>query len=160
MNIKAIWVLMIVAVGFPAVNWAGETKTELVLLKEFQNPEALFYKGRHCKEAFTIKKGRDFPDLRKMRNYFCEGEYSIILDGPPGTTVTVYGQFYFGENHGYLTLTKTDHRRVWLWDLEDFPDGKWVVADANKDTGAYEVYYHAGSDFRMRLGSVKWNEIP
>ena len=59
-----------------------------------------------------------------------------------------------------MTLTKTDHRRVWLWDLEDFPDGKWVVAETNKDTGAYEVYFHADPNFKMRLGSVKWNEIP
>ena len=160
MNIKAAWVLMIVAVGFPGVNWAGETKTEMVLLKEAQNPDELVYKGRLCKKSFTIKKGLDYPDLREMRNYFCKGEYSVILDGPPGTTVTLYGQFFFEEEHGYLTLTKTDHRRVWLWDLEDFPDGKWVVADANKDTGAYEVYYHAGTNFRMKLGSVKWNEIP
>ena len=34
MNIKIIWVLIIVAVGFPIVNWAGETKTELVLYKK------------------------------------------------------------------------------------------------------------------------------
>jgi hypothetical protein len=160
MNIKAVLVLTIVAVGFPAVNWAGETKTEMVLLKELLEPDDLYKRGRPCKEVFTIKKGRDYPDLREMRNYFCEGDYSITLEGPPGTTVTVYGQFFFGEKHGYLTLTKTDHRRVWLWNLEDFPDGKWVVADANKDTGAFEVYYRAGPNFKRQLGSVKWNDIP
>ena len=160
MNIKTIWVLITVAVGFPAVNWVGETKTEVVLFKELLEAGTLFGKGRDCNEVYTIKKGRDYPDLRDMNNYFCEGEYSLTLDGPPGTTITVYGQFFFGEAHGYLTLTKTDHRRVWLWDLEDFPDGKWVVAEANKDTGAYEVYFHAGPNFKMRLGSVKWNEIP
>ena len=88
-----------------------------------------------------------------MRNYFCEGEYSR-------NHYHRIRAVFFGEDHGYLTLTKTDHRRVWLWDLEDFPDGKWVVAEANKDTGAYEVYFHAGPNFKMRLGSVKWNEIP
>ena len=39
-------------------------------------------------------------------------------------------------------------------------NGVWSVAEANKDTGAYEVYFHAGPNFKMRLGSVKWNEIP
>ncbi len=160
MNIKIIWVLIIVTVGFPSVNWAGETKTELVLYKELWDSGALFFRGRTCNEVFTIKKDRNYSDLRDMRNYNCEGEYSLTLDGPPGTTITVFGQFFFGEDHGYLILTKKDHRRVWLWDLEDFPDGKWVVAEANKDTGAYEVYFHAGPNFKMRLGSVKWNEIP
>jgi hypothetical protein len=160
MNIKIIWVLIIVAVGFPSVNWAKETKTELVLLKELLDPGTLLLKGRTCDEVFLIKKGQDYPDLRDMRNYFCEGEYSLTLDGPPGTTVTLYGQFFFGEERGYLTLTKTDHRRVWLWDLEDFPNEKWGVAEANKDTGAYEVFYHAGTHFKMSLGSVKWNAIP
>ncbi len=160
MNIKGAWVLMIVAVGFPSVNWAAETKTEIALFKEFHDSSTLYQQGRPCHKIFTIKKGKDYPDLREMRNYFCEGEYSLTLDGPPGTTITVYGQFFFGEEHGYLTLTKTDHRRVWIWDLEDFPDGKWVVADANKDTGAYELYFRAGPNFKMRLGSVKWNEIP
>lgn len=160
MNIKAVWILIIVAVGFPSVNWAEETKTEMVLLKEFYDPDTLFKRGHDCSEVFNIKKGYDYPDLREMRNYICEGEYSLTLDGPPGTTVTVYGQFFFGEDHGYLTLTKTDHRRVWLWDLEDFPDDKWVVSNANKDTGAYEVFYHAGPNFKMSLGSVKWDEVP
>ena len=160
MNIKAIWVLVIVTVGFPAVNWAGETKTEMVLLKEILDTDNLLGKGRLCKEVFTIKKGRDYPELRDMWDYSCEGEYSLILDGPPGTTITVYGQFFFGEDRGTLTLTKTDHRRVWLWDLEDFPDGKWAVAEANKDTGAYEVFYRASPNFKMTLRSMKWNEIP
>jgi hypothetical protein len=160
MHIKAVWIFIIVAVGFPSVNWAEETKTEMVIFKEFFDADSLFKRGRPCHEVLTIKKGKDYPDLREMRNYFCEGEYSLTLDGPPGTTITVYGQFFFGEDRGYLTLTKTDHRRVWLWDLEEFPNGKWVIADANKDTGAYEVYYSAAPNFKMSLGSVKWNEIP
>ena len=131
----------IVAVGFPAVNWAGETKTEVVLFKELLEAGTLFGKGRDCNEVYTIKKGRDYPDLRDMNNYFCEGEYSLTLDGPPGTTITVYGQFFFGEAHGYLTLTKTDHRRVWLCDLEDFPDGKWVVAEPTRTQGLMKCIF-------------------
>ena len=34
-------------------------------------------------------------------------------------------------------------------------NGVWSVAEANKDTGAYEVYFHAGPNFKMRLESVK-----
>lgn len=157
---KTIWVFIILAVGFPSVNWAAETKTELVIFKEAYDTGSLFLKGRTCDEVLTIKKGRDFPDFRDMRNYFCEGEYSLTLDGPPGTTITVYGQFFYGEGNGYLTVTKTDHRRIWLWDLEDYANGKWSIAEANKDTGAYEVYYRGGINFKMNLGSAKWNVIP
>lgn len=160
MTIKTLWILMIVAFGFPSVNWAEETRTELILLKEASDPWTLFWKGRTCEEVFYIKKGKDTPDLRDTVNYFCDGEYSLTLDGPPGTTVSLYGQFFFGEDRGYLTLTKTDHQQVWIWDLEDFPDRKWVVAEANKDTGAYEVFYRAGPNFKMNLGSVKWIETP
>lgn len=160
MSIKTIWVLIIVAVGFPSVNWAGETKAELVLFKETSDPWTLFKKGRSCEKVFYLRKGQNASDLRDMRNRFCEGEYSLTLDGPPGTTVTLYGQFFFGEDRGALTLTKTDDRQVWIWDLEDFPDHIWMVADANKSTGAYEVFYRAAPNFKMNLGSVKWNENP
>ena len=80
MNIKIIWVLIIVAVGFPSVNWAGETKTELVLYKELWDSGALFFRGRTCNEVFTIKKDRNYSDLRDMRNYNCEGECISFSD--------------------------------------------------------------------------------
>ncbi len=158
MHIKIIWVLIIVAVGFPGVNWADKNKTELVLFREVLDPWTLFGKGRSCSDVFIVEKSRDYPGFQGMNNRFCEGEYSLTLDGPPGTTITLYGQAFFGEDRGYLTLTKTDRKRVWIWDLEDFLDGKWMVAEANKDTGAYEVYFHAYPDFKMHLGSAKWNE--
>lgn len=160
MHIKTIWILLIVAFAFPGVNWAEKTKTELVLFKETLDPGTLFRRGRSCEEVFYVQKGQDFSDLRDMRNFFCEGEYSLTLDGPPGTTVTLYGQFFFGEDRGTLTLTKTDQQQVWIWDLEDFPDGKWAVAEANKDTGGYEIFYRAAPNFKMNLGSVKWDGVP
>ena len=160
MNIKTIWVLTIIAFGFPSVNWAEETKAELVIFKEASDKWTLLKKGRTCEDIFIIKKGKDAADLRLMNNYFCEGEYTLTLDGPPGTTVTLYGQFFFEDDLGSLTLTKTDDRQAWIWDLEDFPDRKWVVAGANRSTGAYEVFYRSAPNFKMHLGSVKWGEIP
>jgi len=32
-----------------------------------------------------------------MRRQFSEGEYSIILDGPAGTTVTLYEKYFFSK---------------------------------------------------------------
>ena len=32
-----------------------------------------------------------------MRSQFCEGEYSIILDGPARTTVTLYEKYFFSK---------------------------------------------------------------
>ncbi len=49
---------MIVAFGFPSVNWAEETRTELILLKEMSDPEALFSQGRNCKKFFILKKAK------------------------------------------------------------------------------------------------------
>jgi hypothetical protein len=160
MNPKIIGLVLILAFAFPAVNWAEDSKTELVLFKEVSDPWTLFKKGRTCESIFHLRKGVDAPDLRDMRNSTCRGEYTLTLDGPPGTTITLYGQFFFGEDRGFLTLTKTDNQKVWIWDLEDFPDGKWVVAEANKNTGGYEIFYRAGPDFKMNLGSVKWHEVP
>ena len=94
MNIKTIWVLTIIAFGFPSVNWAEETKAELVIFKEASDKWTLLKKGRTCEDIFIIKKDKDAADLRLMNNYFCEGEYTLTLDGPSGTTVTLYGQFF------------------------------------------------------------------
>ena len=109
-----------------------------------------------------VEEGANIHSVKQrlMNNYFCEGEYTLTLDGPPGTTVTLYGQFFFEDDLGSLTLTKTDDRQVWIWDLEDFPDRKWVVAGANRSTGGYEVSYRSAPNFKMHLGSVKWDEIP
>jgi hypothetical protein len=160
MKLKTIWLLLIVTFAFPPVNWAVETKTELILFRETFDPFTIFHSGRMCENVYYLKKGRNAEDLRDMRNHFCEGEYTMTLDGPPGTTVTLYGQFFYGEDRGAITVTKTDNRQVWIWDLEDFPDRKWVVAEANKSTGGYEVFYKAATNFKINIGSVKWDEIP
>ncbi len=160
MKFKTVIILSLFFWNFYTPGWGKETKTELVIFKEFLDAGTLFQKGRTCDEVFPVKEGKNLSDLREMRNYFCEGEYSLTLDGPPGTTITLYGQFFYGKARGFLTLTKTDDRQVWVWDLESFPDGHWAVSEANKNTGAYEAFFHAAPNFKMNLGSVKWNEIP
>ena len=160
MNMKIIWVLIMIAFGFPSVNWAGETKTELVLFRDSSTPWDLYPGELACTEVFYLKKGQDVSDFRDLRSFFCEGEYYLTLDGPPGPSATLNGQFFFGEDRGTLTLTKRDDRQVWIIDMEDFPDRKWIVADANNSTGAYEVLYQAAPNFKMNLGSLKWDAIP
>ncbi|MZH03034.1 MAG: hypothetical protein F3745_06480 [Nitrospinae bacterium] len=160
MKLKLIWLSLIVTFAFTSVNWAAEPKGELVLYRETFDPFTIFRSGRICENVFYLERGRNAEDLRDMRNKFCEGEYSMTLDGPPGTTVTLYGQFFYGEERGAITVTKTDNRQVWIWDLEDFPDRKWVVAEANKSTGGYEVFYKAVTNFKNNIGSVKWDESP
>ena len=53
MNSKAIGILLIVAVGFPSVNWAGETK--MFLYKEFQDSDARFRKAPPATKPLTQK---------------------------------------------------------------------------------------------------------
>ncbi len=141
-------------------SWSKEKKTELVLYKDIEDPITMHMKGRLCNKVLVIEKDKDIVASRKMRDRFCEGEYSLSLDGPPGTTVTIYGQFFYGKKRGYLTLTKTDHQKVWVWNIKSLPNKRWIVSMANKDTGGYESFYQAGPGFSRNFASIKWNEIP
>ncbi len=137
MSKKVIWTIVILAVGFPGVNCAEETKTELVLIKQLVNKFTPVTKRHTFETIFTVEKGWNYTGFLETTNVFCPEEYSLILDDPPRTTTTVYGQPFFKGDCGYVTLKKSDYRRVWVWDPEYFSDGKWAIAKANKDIGTY-----------------------
>jgi hypothetical protein len=84
----------------------------------------------------------------------------MTLDGLPGTTINLYGQFFYREGRGAIKIAKTDDRQVRIWGLEDFPDRKYPVTKTNKSTGVYEVFYKTALNFEMNLGSVKWTATP
>ncbi|MBC8283244.1 MAG: hypothetical protein H8E32_05465 [Nitrospinae bacterium] len=160
MRFKIILILSLLSYCIATPGWGKERKSELVLYKDIKDPLTMHMKGRVCKRVLVIQKGKDLTAANKMRDRFCEGEYTLSLDGPPGTTVTIYGQYFFGKKRGYLTLTKTDHQKVWVWNFKSFPDKRWMVSQANEDTGGYESFFQASPGFNMNLGSVKWDEIP
>lgn len=160
MRLNSILILSLLFWIFVTPTWGKDGKPELILYKDIEDPLTMHMKGRTCNKVLVIEKDKDIFASTSMRDRFCEGEYSLSLDGPPGTTVTVYGQYFYGKKRGYLTLTKTDHQRVWVWNFRSFPNKRWIVSMANKDTGGYESFFQQGPGFSKNIGSIKWNEIP
>ncbi len=109
-----------------------------------------------CDELIKADAGNDLPDMRDEPCGFEDGKFSLTLSGPPGTTVTLFGSFYFGKENGYLIIRKKDDRGLWLLDLVSFPDRQWFTSEANKDSGAFETFYHAAPRFEESVSSVKW----
>ncbi|MFT4577986.1 MAG: hypothetical protein ACI8PD_002460 [Nitrospinales bacterium] len=158
MKFKTILTVFIFFIGFAAPGLGYEPDTELVLFKKIENFDEILVKGRLCNTYLRIKK--DLSNLSDMRNRFCKGEYSLRLDGPSGTTVTLYGQFFFGKTRGYLVLTKTDDKRVKITEIDNFPAEQWKIFQPSNGTGGYKAFLKPSPDFKTNLASVQWNKIP
>ncbi len=157
-RLKIFPILLILATALP--SYAGE-QGELVLFKESLFPDSggnIRGFDADCNGLFYVQPGRDVPDLRDFRKFFCEGKYTLTLDGPPGKTVTVFGDFNFKTGYGFLILKKTDGGTVWLLDLEAFPPGRWTAVPPSGRYGGFEVYYRAAPRFAQNAASVKWGK--
>ena len=138
---------------------ASEQRGELVLNKipiyEFEDARKL-----GCTEIYDVRYGRDVADMRGFpnRNAFCQGRYEMTVRGDKGRTVTLYAQFNFGQEGGFLVVRKTDDQLVWIHDLEDMPAGQWTTIPASRQSGGYEAFYHQGSGFDQNLSSIKWDQ--
>ena len=154
MKFKYVWpvILVLILSGTPQ---AAEQRGALVLYKE-----PLFeYEGKRrpdCDALYDVKAGKNVSDMRDFRQFFCEGRYTLTLKGKKGTTVTLFGQFNYKKGAGFMVIVKNDKRKIWLDDLEDFPSGKWVNFKANRDTGAYQIYYKSVSRFSENISSIQW----
>jgi hypothetical protein len=150
-TMTAVGLLLFLAGTLQAANQRGA----LILYKE-----SLFEYGGNessgCNALYDVKTGRDVPDMRDFRQYFCEGRYTVTLEGKKGTTVSLFGQFKYKKNAGYMVFVKNDNRKIWLINLEDYPSGKWVNVQASRDSGAYRIYYKSMSLFSQNISSVKW----
>ena len=117
MKIKIIVVGIMIVLIHTSLVFA---KQELILSKEqlFDTGPAIDNSHRDCDSLFYVDSGKDIADMRRdFRNYFCEGMYTLTLDGPPGTIVTLFGSYYFGQERGYLVLRKKDNRKIWLLEV-------------------------------------------
>lgn len=139
---------------------ASEQRGALILKKipifEFESPKKL-----GCTALYDVKYGQDVADMRLSpdnRNSSCQGRYEMIVRGEPGRTVTLYAQFNFGQEGGFLVVRKTDDRRVWVYDMESLPPGQWTTVPASRDTGGYEAFYHNGSGFDQNISSIQWDQ--
>ncbi len=134
---------------------AAEQREALVLHKEplFEYDE----KGSSdCDGLYDVKAGKNVPDMRDFRLFFCEGRYTLTLKGKKGTTVSLFGQYKYKKKAGFMVVVKNDDRKICLNSLEDFPSGKWVNVKASRNTGAYKFYYKSVSRFSENISSVKW----
>ena len=156
MKIKISIVLLLVLLG-THVSASSIGGADLILYKQ---PLIEFYaRADVCDSLFKVRKDEDIPNIgRDFRDYFCDGRYTVILYGPPGTIITLFGGFDFGTQFGYMIVKKKDHNKVWLLELKFFPENQWHSVEANSGTGAYEVYYSPEPCFDEKISSVKWGK--
>ena len=149
--------ILIIFFGFsPLVSSAGE----LALFKESITEEGTRhpYMGG-CSGIFYVKLDENVSDMRDFHDYSCEGDYSLTLEGPPNTTVTLFGNVFHITDRGYLVLRKTDDRKVWIIYLGSFKSGTWFHVDPeDKRYGGYDIYYQEGWHFERYISSVKWGK--
>lgn len=154
MSKKIFWVLLIVCLCFSKTVFANEGQ---LVLDKIKLDSDVSIGDSSCDELMNIASGKNVPDMRRI--YPCyerTGIYTVTLAGPPGTTVTLFGNFFYGKDRGYLTIRKLDDRQVWLLDLEDFSRDQWLKIEARKQSGAFEFFYHAAPIFSQNISSIKW----
>jgi len=137
-------------------------KQELMLSKEqLLDSNTVILGDDRCETAplYYVDSGEDVADMRRdYPYYFCQGMYTLTLDGPPGTTLTLFGSFSYNQERGYLVLRKRDDQKIWLLALDEFQNDKWSIIETNSKSGAYDAYYHPAPNFRRNISSVKWGE--
>lgn len=155
MKIKNIFIsLGILAVLSTGVS-AGES--ELIIYKE-----VLYFHTSmttvDCDRLIYIQAGNNLSSFNGLPCYLRDGRLTATLTGPAGTSVTLFANFNYGQDKGYIVIRKTDGRLIWLRDLMDFPDSKWKTAEADSESGGYEVFYKAGPAFDSNVASLKWGQ--
>lgn len=112
-----------------------------------------------CNGRLTLKENNNADDLRRsLAEYFCEGEYSIVLDGPAGKIVTLFGSFQFKKERGFLIIRKKDSKGIWVEELQAYPERKWHSVPAEGMYGSFDVFYVPAPRFRTRISSIKWGK--
>ena len=156
MKLKYVWPVILVLILSGTLQ-AAEQRGALILYKE---PLVEFEGKRQpdCDALFDIKTGKNVPDMRDFRQYFCEGRYTVTLKGKKGTTVSLFGQFNHKKGSGFMVIVKNDNRKLWVINLDDIPSGKWITVKAGRQTGGYEAFYRKASGFDQNISSVKWGQ--
>lgn len=154
MKIKFFLVAYTFLVCFPTLAFAHD---ELVIQKEVMY-WTMARSNFTCTPHIQIEIGEDVPDLRDEVCGTVIGSHSLTLSGPAGTTVTLYGDYNFKKDNGFLTIRKKDDQMLWLMDLTVFPDGQWFSSEADQDSGAFDIFYKANPRFERIVSSVQWGD--
>jgi hypothetical protein len=152
MEIRAFLLTCSLLICFPILGFA---KDELVMQKEFMywNSSTEIYP---CSQLTHIKFGQDVPDIREEACGPLNGKFSLTLSGPPGTTLTLFGNYNYDQENGFLIIRKSDDRKLWLLDLSSLPEDQWLSTKANRDSGAFETFYNPSPIFEQSISSIKW----
>ncbi len=147
----AIGLIVLLAGPLQAVEQRGALVLNKIPIFEFEDP-----RKNVCIAMYDVEDGRDVPDMREFRDFLCQGRYEMTLRGKKGRTVTLYAQFNFGQNSGFLVVRKADGQQVWIHDLENLPAGQWITVKGNPQSGGYQAFYSKGALFDQNLSSIKW----
>ena len=151
MEIRAFMLTCSLLICFPTLGFA---KDELVMQKEFMYWNSSIVTD--CGHLTHIELGQDVPDIREEACGSINGKFSLTLSGPPGTTLTLFGNYDYNEENGFLIIRKSDDRKLWLLDLSSFPADQWLSTKANRDSGAFETFYKPSPIFEQSISSIKW----
>ena len=152
-NLTAFTLLGLLALLWSLPAWAGPT-AELLLQK--RDPY-LYGACGWCTDLFSLKENDNRKNFNQYNARTQTGYYQIDIQGPAGTTVTLFGSQNYGLDHGYLILVKKDDRPLAIEDLDDLPANRWV--DVNTpETGVYRMWYHPAEHFNERIASVRWGQ--
>lgn len=156
MKDKFLMVIGLIWIGTGSAQ-ATEQQGALVLYKE-PLYEITDNRASECEGTYDIKAGKNVPDMRDFRLYNCEGRYTFTLKGNKGTTASLFGRFKYNKSAGFMVIVKTDNKKVWVKNLEDFPSGKWVNIKARKNSGGFKLFYRSKSLFSQNISSIKWGK--
>lgn len=126
------------------------------LLELWKRSEFLYGRCGHCADLVSIKNNRDWADFLPYNLTTRDGYFTANLNGPTGTSVTLYGQEDFSESRGYLIIIKKDDSMIEIENLEAFAPGKWTEVDQGK--GSYSAFYQPYQNFKTFVSSVKWGK--
>ncbi len=147
--VMALWVVSVSAT-------ASNPMEQLLLWKK--DP---YYYGAcgHCANFIDIRENDNAADFTEYSLFTQTGYYYIDLNGPAGTTVTLFGQRKHSPDRGFLIVRKKDDAPIAVADLESFPPNRWVeVAAENSSSGAYSVWYQPYGGFKNSVESVRWGQ--
>ncbi len=153
MKTKILLASLIALIQYSGFAWANEGQLMLDKLRLDFN---ISLGDSACDELMYVDSGKDIPNMRDFPCYHRSGKYTAALTGPSGTTVTLFGNVAYTKERGYLIIKKKDARQVWILDLEDFPHEQWVTIEGERQSGAFEAYYHPTPIFQQNISSIKW----
>ncbi|MFQ5449282.1 MAG: hypothetical protein ACE5E9_01565 [Nitrospinaceae bacterium] len=152
----SIRMLVFLAV-FTMSPWAGASeRAELDLWK---HDPFMYGMCGHCGDFITFHENKNRAEFTEFSLYDQTGYYSVVLKGPAGTVVTLYGAMNFKKEKGYLILVKKDDALVQIEDLEAFPQDRWVDFSSGKEgKGGYSAFFKPYPNFKNNIASIQWEK--